>query len=520
MALPNELLATSLEELYKVANEGIIQSSSLSRVHLSRLKSAGYLREIMQGWLMVTDPSGKTGETVEWYSSYWRFISMYLKDRFNDDYQLSAKSSILIRTRTSIPGQLLVVNSVKTSQLVPLPFKTSILITTKKELSPVEVLNGVNVMPLENAICEVGEPFFGSYPLDAEIAMKMIRNPGSILRVLAKEGQTVVAGRLVAAYKFIGMEKFADQIESSLTQMKIGVKREKNPFLTGGPLLPPDRIVTAHASRIKALWVKWRDQVEELAPDIPQTTDSHQEIMQQVEVIYKHDAYNSLSIEGYKVTPELIERVRNGSWGNEDDPKNLQDKAAMAAKGYSAAFTLVKKSISDVLNGKNEADEIESSRQSWFIALFSAGIEAGIVQASNVAGFRGHPVYIRDSMHVPPGKDHIADCMDSLNECMRHEPNPFVRAVLGHYLFVYIHPYFDGNGRTARFMMNCTLVSSGYPWTVIHEDRRKEYFAALEQASAKEEIKDFAEFVSSEMAVAYDYIKAPSQPAKKSTLKL
>ena len=45
------------------------------------------------------------------------------------------------------------------------------------------------------------------------------------------------------------------------------------------------------------------------------------------------------------------------------------------------------------------------------------------------------------------------------------------RAVLD-WLFGYIHPYPDGNGRMARFLMNAMLASGGYPWTVIRvEDR-------------------------------------------------
>jgi len=41
-----------------------------------------------------------------------------------------------------------------------------------------------------------------------------------------------------------------------------------------------------------------------------------------------------------------------------------------------------------------------------------------------------------------------------------------VRAVLGHWLFGYIHPYPDGNGRMARFLMNVVLASGGYSWTI------------------------------------------------------
>ncbi len=55
----------------------------------------------------------------------------------------------------------------------------------------------------------------------------------------------------------------------------------------------------------------------------------------------------------------------------------------------------------------------------------------------------------------------------------------------------------DGNGRIARFLMNAMLISGGYDWTVVPLERRGEYMAALEKASVKEDITDFAKFLTS-----------------------
>ena len=57
-------------------------------------------------------------------------------------------------------------------------------------------------------------------------------------------------------------------------------------------------------------------------------------------------------------------------------------------------------------------------------------------------------------------------------------------AVLGHFLFVYVHSYPDGNGRIARFLMNLMLTAAGYPWTIIPVERRDVYMDALEDARA------------------------------------
>ena len=67
--------------------------------------------------------------------------------------------------------------------------------------------------------------------------------------------------------------------------------------------------------------------------------------------------------------------------------------------------------------------------------------------------------------------------------------------VLGHFTFVYIHPYMDGNRRIGRFLMNVMLDSGGYPWTIIPLERRDDYMDALESASVKLDIRPFAAFL-------------------------
>lgn len=77
------------------------------------------------------------------------------------------------------------------------------------------------------------------------------------------------------------------------------------------------------------------------------------------------------------------------------------------------------------------------------------------------------------------------------------EPHAAARAVLGHFIFVFTHPYMDGNGRIGRFLMNAMLASGGYPWTVIEVARRPEYMQALNAASSGGNIGPFARFVAS-----------------------
>jgi Fic family protein len=86
--------------------------------------------------------------------------------------------------------------------------------------------------------------------------------------------------------------------------------------------------------------------------------------------------------------------------------------------------------------------------------------------------------------------------MPVLFELLEMEEHAGVRAILGHFIFVYTHPYMDGNGRIGRFLMNAMLTSGGYPWTVIPVEERNRYMNALESASVDHDIKPFAEFVA------------------------
>jgi Fic family protein len=114
---------------------------------------------------------------------------------------------------------------------------------------------------------------------------------------------------------------------------------------------------------------------------------------------------------------------------------------------------------------------------------------------TDLAGYRTGPVFIRRSMHVPPPREAVRDCMPILFELLAAETEAPVRVVLGHFGFVYIHPYMDGNGRIGRFLMNTMMASGGYPWTVIPVERRDNYMAALEAASVKQDIKPLATFL-------------------------
>ena len=120
-----------------------------------------------------------------------------------------------------------------------------------------------------------------------------------------------------------------------------------------------------------------------------------------------------------------------------------------------------------MIEGANPGALARTVHRDWYREMFEPCVAAGLIEASALTGYRNDSVFLRGSRHVPPRWETVRDAMPALFNLLENEPEPSVRAVLGHWLFGYIHPYPDGNGRMARFLMNTMLASGGYPWSII-----------------------------------------------------
>jgi len=509
MVAPNEKLASSLEALSSAQSKGMehaIPSSALTRTHRERLVKNGFLEEVVKGWYIPTRPGDTKGDSTAWYTSMLEFVAGYGTERFGSAWHLSPEQSLILRSgERTIPKQIQIWSPKGNNQVLPLPHTCSLLMYRAPKLFPasaVEDTGGLRLVELPDALVAVGPSFFVQQPLEGQIALQMLRDPTDLKRVLLAGSHSVIAGRLVGALRAVGRDEYADDILKAMRAASY-IVTETNPFQRVLHPLPGGRPESPYAQRLRLMWATMRDVVIAAFPPPREVPNDSKRLLEDIEARYVADAYHSLSIEGYRVTPELIEQVRNGTW-NPDGP-DRETRDAMAAKGYFEAHNLVKEDALKVIRGENMGTVFKHRLGDWHRALFSPSVQAGILRATDLAGYRNDQVFIRGALHVPVSKEAVRDCMPVLFELLENEAHPAVRAVLGHFVFVYIHPYMDGNGRLARFLMNLALCSGGYTWTIIPVEQRTPYMEALEQASSFQNIEPFTRLVSSLVAAQSEH---------------
>jgi hypothetical protein len=496
MATIAALLASSLDALKKVQHNDdftIVKSGDLSRTHIKRLVDNHFLSPIIKGWYVVTDPRAMPGDSTAWYASFWTFIARYANERYGNDWCLSAEQSLSIYAgSTIVPNQVLIRAPKGNNYVVDLISPHSIFNLGAALPSKISTNNPykLNLYTLSEAIIVATPTMYKNDPLTMRTVLAMVRDSSEIIKILVDTGQTVRAGRVIAAFRTIGRVDIADEIGGAM--MRIGyVVQEENPFsATIKVSFSPSPYIT----RLRLMWQNMREDVVTNF-SLPKSKLTPTAFLDQMDIHYKLDAYHSLSIEGYRVTDELINKVRSGSW--KPDGADADSKNALAARGYWQVFMLVKMSISDIFNGGNSADIVVRDLSVWHSEMFMPCVSAGIIKPSDIVGYRTHQVYIRNSRHTPLNSNALADAMTTLFELLKNEPEACVRAVLGHFVFTYIHPYMDGNGRLGRFLMNTMLASGGYDWLIIPVQRRDEYMKALENASVAGDIVPFVKFLSS-----------------------
>jgi len=214
--------------------------------------------------------------------------------------------------------------------------------------------------------------------------------------------------------------------------------------------------------------------------------------------------YNSNAIEGSSLTFKETALVINEGITVKGKPlkDHLEAKNHILALGY--LYDLVE-------NGKNHTISEHLIRSMHQIIMQDTDKEwAGIYRNANVI--------ITGSDHNPPDALEIPYKMKEFIDWIKNNKKKLHIIELSsiiHHKLVFIHPFFDGNGRTARIIMNVLLMQYGFPLTVILKNDRKKYYTVLNQAD-KENFKPLIQFVAQSVERSLDlYLKNLTPTSKK-----
>lgn len=121
--------------------------------------------------------------------------------------------------------------------------------------------------------------------------------------------------------------------------------------------------------------------------------------------------------------------------------------------------------------------------------------------------YRDQQVFISGVKHVPPAPLLINEQMDKLINWYEQETDhlhPITRGAMLHVIFVGIHPFIDGNGRTSRLLLNLELMKEGFPPIIIKVENRLQYYETLDKAHTEKDYGDFIQLVAKEVDDSLD----------------
>ena len=208
------------------------------------------------------------------------------------------------------------------------------------------------------------------------------------------------------------------------------------------------------------------------------------------EKLFLEWTYNSNAIEGNTLTINETKVVLEGiTVGGKTMREHLEVINHRDAISY----------VEDIVQNKEPLTE-------WQIKNLHRLVLKGI--EDDYAGvYRNQQVYISGAQHTPPAHFKIQEQMESLMNWYNGEAQNLhvvVRGAMLHAIFVGIHPFIDGNGRTSRLLLNLELMKSGYPPVIIKVENRLAYYNALDKAHTTESYDDFTKLVAIEVESSLD----------------
>ena len=410
---------------------------------------------------MPASPGDQASDTTAWYAAFWPFVASYLDSRLGTDWCVSADQSLLLHVGDrTVPQQLLVRSPRRNNKPTPLLHGTSVF-DVRLELPPPEeraVIDGVRAMTLGASLVHASPGLYHDRAVDVRAALVTIPDASDLLRPLLAGGKSKVAGRLAGALRNVGRERVADEVLAAMRTAGY-VVQENDPCEDAAPVVFSSRERSPYVGRLRLQWARMRPRVLEHflpAPASPVAAT----YLQQVDEVYRADAYHSLSIEGYTVSDALIERVRSGLWNPQHNEQDRLDRNALAARGYWQAFQRVKESVARVLAGENAGVVAEAVHGDGYRELFGPSVAAVLLNAADLAGYRAGQGFIRRSMHVPPPVEAVRDLMPEFFALLAAEPAPAAMRMPPSIVFCAANPSrFKRGSRSSGLITNAVLPS-------------------------------------------------------------
>jgi hypothetical protein len=305
----------------------------------------------------------------------------------------------------------------------------------------------------------------------------------------------VVASRLAALADQAGNSRLAEQIRAVVRDQGHDLAP---PSKTGRLILPPlYREGTPAASPYVG---RFTAQITAYAADLRRakiggakhTRLTYEEVVAAARTAKRDDIYHSTTIEGYRVTPAEVDAVLSGKPAAGRTPDEVE--RLLALQGYAHAFD---ETLRRLPGANAPIDVTEGLILDLYTELWAPSVEAGILRATDLRGWRTRPAFLRGSRYVPPAHDKVPALVRALSEQLAAlELSPVQRAALMHWGFETIHPFPDGNGRVGRLLLNLVLGAEGIPWVTIRAEERDAYFRALERGQVDGDILPWGRFLA------------------------
>ena len=178
--------------------------------------------------------------------------------------------------------------------------------------------------------------------------------------------------------------------------------------------------------------------------------------------------YNSNALEGNTLTLSETQVVIEDGLTISGKPLKDHYEASGGHEAYEKMFSLIK---GDLFS----EDQVLDIHRAFYHRIDPEF--AGV--------YRDRPVIITGAKHIPPAPEKIKNLMGDYIAKLKENENedPLKLAALAHNEFITIHPFIDGNGRTARILFNLILIQKGHLPTVIPSVLRSDYISACSKGN-------------------------------------